>query len=159
MDSETLFREYIRHVGRLQRYLRGYFSDEENKEVYGYGAYSACIAIHTIEDIFMNLSLGGKVNELGDFEDFLWERAEDDEEKMALFKRYEWLLYPCREIPPHGVFLPEKFFVGIERKKEAIQKALELDEYGEFVYDMEKHLTEMHHKWRNIRASQSVRGR
>ena len=150
MDSEKLFREYFEHIGRLQRYLRGYFYEKSKstKKEYGYGAYQECIAIHTIENIFMEEDIGEEDNELANFDDFLWGRAEGDEKKEKIYHLYEMLEYPCAEIPPHGVFTYEKFVVAVERKEMAMKIVVEQDKYHDFKYDIEKYLRDMYNAWR-----------
>ena len=156
MDSEKLFRKYMEHVGRLQRYLRGYFYEDigigifsnATKKEYGYGAYEECVALHTIGEIFVEASLGEKQNELADFDDFLWDMAEGNKEKERIYHMYEVLKYPCSEIPPYGVFTYEKFVVAVERKEMAIKMAVEQDEHYDFKTDIEKYLKDMYDAWR-----------
>ena len=154
MESEKLFKKYFEHIGALQRYLRGYFYGDigifsnATKEEYGYAAYMHCIAIHTIREIFVEASLGEKPNELADFDDFLWDMAEGNEEKERVYRMYKVLIYPCTEIPPYGIFTYEDFVVAVGRKKTALKMVVEQDEYN-FKVDIEKYLKDMYYAWRS----------
>ncbi len=151
MESEKLFKKYFEHLGRLQGYLRGYFYggiglfSNATEEEYGYGAYKECVAIHTIEEIFAEAN----PNELADFDDFLWDMAEGNEEKERIYRMYEVLISPCNAIPPYDVFMPEKFFEAVGWKKRAIMAVVEQDEYYHFKVDIEKYLKDMYYAWRS----------